>query len=216
MTSSSLGDYYETRATEYDQIYRKPERQEDLAALQAELRALFAGRSVLEIATGTGYWTQHIAAVAAKVVATDINPAPLAIAKTRDYGQTPVDCRLADAFALEDIEGEFDSLFAGFWWSHVAIRDIPRFLGQVRRRLASGNLVVMIDNRYVEGSNHPIARVDEEGNTYQWRSLADGTQWEVLKNFPTAADLRAAVRPYAKRLWVNELTYYWLLGYTSG
>jgi len=135
MTFSSLRDYYESRAPEYDAIYRRPERQDDLAALRTDIPPLVAGRRVLEVAAGTGYWTQHIAKTALSVVATDINPAPLAIAESRDYGQTPVRFQLADAFALEGIEGNFDALFAGFWLSHVPVRDLPSFLEQVRRRL---------------------------------------------------------------------------------
>jgi len=72
----------------------------------------------------------------------------------------------------------------------------------------------MIDNRYVEGSSTPSVRRDEDGNTYQVRNLADGSQWEILKNFPTAAELRRAVAPYAIQVSVKELTYFWLLGYT--
>jgi hypothetical protein len=56
-----LDTYYERRAAEYDAIYDKPERQDDLEELKVRLRELFAGRTVLEIAAGTGCWTQHIA-----------------------------------------------------------------------------------------------------------------------------------------------------------
>ena len=41
--------------------------------------------------------------------------------------------------------------------------------------------MVYVDNRYVAGSSTPISRRDEFGNTYQLRSLKDGTHYEVLK-----------------------------------
>ena len=58
---SELADYYRERAQEYDAVYDKPERQEDLARLRALLPPLVAGRSVLEVAAGTGYWTTALA-----------------------------------------------------------------------------------------------------------------------------------------------------------
>ena len=56
-----LGEYYRQRAAEYDEVYRKPERQADLARLRQLLPPLVAGKRVLEIAAGTGYWTEVLA-----------------------------------------------------------------------------------------------------------------------------------------------------------
>jgi demethylmenaquinone methyltransferase/2-methoxy-6-polyprenyl-1,4-benzoquinol methylase len=63
--------YYADRAPEYDSIYAKPERQADLRLIERWLPEVFRGRRVLEIACGTGYWTQFIAPVATGVVAID-------------------------------------------------------------------------------------------------------------------------------------------------
>jgi demethylmenaquinone methyltransferase/2-methoxy-6-polyprenyl-1,4-benzoquinol methylase len=59
--------------------------------------------------------------------------------------------------------------------------------------------VVLMANRYVEGSNHPIHRRGAQGNAYQLRRLADGSQHEVLKNFPTQAEALAALGPRPAR-----------------
>lgn len=61
-TEATMADYYARRAREYDQVYFKPERQSDIRALEAWLPEPFAGRRVLEIACGTGWWTPHGAA----------------------------------------------------------------------------------------------------------------------------------------------------------
>ena len=74
--------------------------------------------------------------------------------------------------------------------------------------------VVMLDNRYVEGSSTPIARRDDEGNTWQQRRLADGSTHEVLKNFPTEAEAREALGGRAQRIRWTEHTHYWVLDYT--
>src|SRR6202043_371464 len=71
--AGQLAEYYQQRAAEYDAVYAKPERQQDLAQLKELLPPLVAGRHVLEIAAGTGYWTQVIAPAAASITATDLN-----------------------------------------------------------------------------------------------------------------------------------------------
>ena len=70
----TIRSYYARRAKEYEEIYRKPERQGDLRELEAMLGAAFSGMDVLEIACGTGYWTQFIARSAHSVHAVDVNP----------------------------------------------------------------------------------------------------------------------------------------------
>ena len=52
-------DYHERRAGEHERIHRIPERQDELRTPEAAPAAAFAGRSVLEIACGTGWWTPH-------------------------------------------------------------------------------------------------------------------------------------------------------------
>ena len=53
-TGQDLRTYYGKRASEYEKIYDKPERQAELAWLRERIPRLFAGRDVLEIACGTG------------------------------------------------------------------------------------------------------------------------------------------------------------------
>ena len=97
----------------------------------------------------------------------------------------------ADAYRLETVPGDFDLVFCGFWWSHIRRADIPRFLAGVRERPGPGTGLILLDNRYVPGSNHPVTRTGPDGDTYQQRQLADGRGYEVLKNFPDGAQLEA-------------------------
>ena len=80
MPGTGTEEYYQRRAGEYDRVYAKPERQADLATLPAEVAGLLAGRRVLEVAAGTGWWTDVLAASAAGVVATDVNRSTLEVA----------------------------------------------------------------------------------------------------------------------------------------
>lgn len=212
---SDLVDYYAARAAEYERVYAKPERQADLTTLREIIPRYFTSRHVLEIACGTGYWTSLIAQTAAAVVATDLAPAVLAVAESKPAAANPVTFRVADAFSLGEVPGAFDAAFAGFWLSHVQVEDRPRFLQGLHRRVGVGAHVAFVDNRYVEGSSTPIARVDAAGNTYQSRQLDSGERHEVIKNFPDADALRAALAAGgAGSVEIRDLTYFWLATYT--
>ena len=214
MSDPSLLTYYARRAAEYERIYQKPERQDDLRVLADRLRELFTSRRILEIACGTGYWTERIAPAAQHIVASDANEEVLEIAGSKPYPTARVDFTRADAFDLSTISGTFDAAFAGFWWSHLKKSELASFLHQLDERLEPRSLVAFIDNRYVEGSSTPISRVDEEGNSYQLRRLDDGSEHEVLKNFPSEEELRAAAGP-REAVTIELHPYYWLLSYRT-
>jgi ubiquinone/menaquinone biosynthesis C-methylase UbiE len=208
--SAELVDYYRRRAAEYEAIYAWPERQADLALLREKIPALLRGARVLEIACGTGYWTQLVARVARELVATDLAEEPVRIAQSKSYAGTSPEFILADAYALPESLGRFDGALAVFWWSHVPRQRIAEFLASLHRRLEPGARVVLMDNLFVEGASTPIAEIDSQGNTYQLRRLGDGSQVRVLKNFPDEGELRSLLPP---TLNVEPLQYYWLADY---
>jgi SAM-dependent methyltransferase len=144
------------------------------------------------------------------VVATDLNDETLQVARTRSYGPAEVSFRTADAYDLGVVPGSFDAIFAGFFWSHVLRADVQRFVRGLQNRLAPGGIVILADNRYVEGSNHPITRVGEHGDTYQTRRLADGREFEILKNFPTRAQFTADLVSVTPDVRWTDLDYFWL------
>ena len=214
MSSPELGRYYARRAASYERIYLKPERQAELRTLEAWLPGIFAGRQVLEIACGTGWWTPHGARDAASWLATDLSTETLALAR----GKALPECvRLAelDAWRLDALDTqEFDAAFAGFWWSHVPRARLAGWLATLHARLQRGARVVFIDNRFVAGSSTPIARTDAAGDTWQRRTLDDGSVHEVLKNFPRRDDALAAIGPRTRDIeWMTH-PHYWVLGYT--
>ena len=213
-TTPHLEQYYAKRAAVYEQVYDKPERQHELEWLRRRVPEIFAGRTVLEVACGTGYWTQFIARKAARVHACDINEAVLEIAREKPIPAGRASFFKADAVTLEGVPAGCDAAFAGFWWSHVKKSDLAKFIATLAAKLAPGSVVAILDNSYAEGSSTAISRRDAEGNTYQMRNLPGGEHYEVLKNFPTPEELAAAVRPVAREAHLESLTYYWLLVFT--
>jgi SAM-dependent methyltransferase len=207
---TQLADYYRDRCAEYDAIYAKPERQEDLARLHALLPPVVAGRKVLEIAAGTGYWTRTLSRSASAITATDINAETLDVAREREFGPAPVTLRLADAYALDEIPGQFDMAFVGFFWSHVLRADLPRFLAGLHARLGRGARVIVLDNRYIPGSSTPISRTGPDGDAFQLRTLNDGRSYEIVKNFPERGQFTADVAAVAGEVKWTQLDYFWL------
>jgi demethylmenaquinone methyltransferase/2-methoxy-6-polyprenyl-1,4-benzoquinol methylase len=249
--------YYARRAAYYERVYFKPERQADLRAMEAWLPTAFAGRHVLEVACGTGWWTPHGARDAASWLATDINPETMAVARSKRLPGC-VAFATVDAYTLAGLQGQavgdaasqgatsfdaaasrgatsfdaaasrgatsfdaaaspgatsFDAAFAGCWWSHVPLQRMGDWLDTLHAHLAPGARVVMLDNSYVQTSSMPISRRDAHGNTYQNRTLDDGSVHEVLKNFPCADEATALLGTRARGVVWTAYTHYWVLSY---
>jgi SAM-dependent methyltransferase len=202
-------DYYRARAPEYDQVYAKPERQQNLQEIRTWLPGVLAGRRVLEVATGTGYWTDVFADRTILTVATDVNAATLDLTRSRRRWPRKVRFEESDAFHLANVDDNFDAAFAGFFWSHLPLCQVDLFLQGLLGCMDDHAVLVFLDNNYVEGSNHQVTRTDADANTYQLRELSDGSKWEVLKNFPTAEDLQRRLNRYAGSVAIEEWTYYW-------
>ena len=211
--NSNLVEYYAKRASEYEKIYLKPERQKDLSTLRQRLPEELVGEDVLEIACGTGYWTQIAAQTAQSILATDINDEVLQIARAKTCPKGNVVFEKRDLFQLSGLPNRFTAGLAAFWWSHLKKSEIAGFLRHFHQALAPNAKLVFMDNNYVPGSSFPISRRDSEGNTYQLRTLENGTEFEVLKNFPSESDLCQAVEGLAKDIRFFNLTHFWLLSY---
>lgn len=128
-------EYYAQRAAEYDQVYAKPERQEDIATVGHLVENALAGCDVIDIAAGTGFWTERFVDAARTTMACDVNEETLRVARSRRAWPKDVRFAFGDAFALDDVFGRFDAAFVGFFWSHIKLGQLDRFLDGVVRRL---------------------------------------------------------------------------------
>lgn len=231
---ADLADYYDRRASEYDEIYARPgEAQErELASMAACLRDHLRGRRVLEIACGTGWWTALAAEVAESVVATDVAPGMLAATRARSLPRVTV--LAADAYDLASLPSLlareahdqaprpasppdppdlFDAGLSCFWLSHVPLARRPTFLAGFHGRLAPGAAVLLADNVYVEGLGGELVRLPGQEDTFKRRRLADGTEHLVLKNYDSPAALRDLLAPLAAHLDLHVGTRHWWAAY---
>lgn len=207
-SQTPLQTYYAERAPEYDRVYAKPERQQDIRDIQQWLALQFAGARVLDIACGTCFWTPCMVPVVKAILAMDSAYQTLEIARQR-VPQEKVKFVVGDVYQLTRDYGLFDAVFAGFWFSHIPIDRRRPFLENLLRVLSPGATVLLLDNRFVQGSSLPITRRDEYGDTFQTRSLDDGSVHEVLKNFPAGHELDDLIRGLGRNATLKLFEYYW-------
>ena len=112
-----------------------------------------------------------------------------------------------------NLKERFESLFGGFIWSHIKLQELDNFFDKVNNLILPNGTIVLIDNNYVEGISTPVTDEDEFGNTYQTRTLKDGSNHLVLKNFPREDFIREKLKSKAKGISFINLKYYWILKY---
>jgi len=213
-SDASIRKYYASRAPIYDRVYQIPKRQEDLRYLEGWIPTVFKEKKVLEIACGTGYWTQFIAPVAKEMTATDVNEETLDFAKARP-GVSNVRFRVEDAYRLSDDPGLFEAAFAGLWLSHVPKERLREFFTNLHRHLSAGAVVLLIDNSKAQCRELPIDETDVKGNSYQTRVLDDGTSYRVLKNFPSNKELSEVIEGLGVKAIFRELEHFWIFQYET-
>mgnify|MGYP006281218339 CR=1 FL=1 len=181
--------YYRDRAKEYEEIYewRDPHRQEEQDLMEETLKEVFKDRRVLDIGCGTGYWTQRISDTAENIVGIDINETVLEIARRKEY-VCPTEYRVMDAYDM-DFSEKFTGILATFMLSHVPREDISSWLEHVHKFLEPGAMVFIADNTYIEGIGGRLETKPDDPNTYKLRTLNDGTQHLIVKNYFTTEEL---------------------------
>lgn len=77
--------YYSDRAKEYEKVYFREDavRQREQLEIQNTMKTLFKNEHILEVACGTGYWTQFVAQTASHITAIDFSNKVLDIAKKK-------------------------------------------------------------------------------------------------------------------------------------
>jgi ubiquinone/menaquinone biosynthesis C-methylase UbiE len=212
-----LEEYYRRRAHEYDEIYTRddPLRQPELVHAAARMREVVAGRHVLEIACGTGYWTEIASEVAADVVATDLSTEMIDVARRRRHPRANVRFVVADAYRLGKVSGDFNAAIANFWISHVPKSSLQAFLSDFHNRLEPGAVVFMIDNLNTPGYGGEFVRVPDSEDTFKLRELSDGSKHRIIKNYFESQELRDLLEPYARDIVIDRREHYWWLDYSA-
>jgi ubiquinone/menaquinone biosynthesis C-methylase UbiE len=219
--------YYQARAPEYDEwwrrvgrYYRGPDVTSRWTAEVAELEAAldrFAPRgSVLELACGTGWWTERLARRADRLTCVDASPEVVALNRRRllDAGLPTPAYVEADLFAWTP-SARFDVVFFSFWLSHVPPERFQSFWATVAEVLAPGGRVFFIDSLAEETSTACDHRLPRVGDVVQERRLSDGRTFRVVKLFHHPDELAAELQQLGWEANVARTATYFLHG-TAG
>jgi len=197
-------DYYRRRAGEYDATAYG-----DVDAARARIARLVqhlrpSGR-VLEIACGTGLWTEALARTAETLTAIDTAPEALDIARERVPDATFV---VADVFAWHP-GATFDVIFFSAWLSHVPADRFDEFWASIGALLAGGGRVLFIDEHVDEqAKEHYLPDRDEIVE----RRLTDGRTFKIVKNFVDPAALERRLQTLGWDCTVHRDGTDWIYG----
>jgi len=197
-TLEEMKRYYQACGSEYDEIINRqgcynqgPELNARWFAEWDEVVAQFHAfpltGDVLELAAGTGIWTQQLLSSASTITAVDASAEMLAINQAK-VASPRVTYVLADLFSWQP-ERVYDALFFGFWISHVPREQLDAFLHSCWTRLRPGGKMFFVDDT---GGPTIAPDMPVRQGQIETRTLNDGRSFEVVKNYYEAADLVAA------------------------
>ncbi|MBD3192801.1 MAG: methyltransferase domain-containing protein [Candidatus Heimdallarchaeota archaeon] len=213
----NLRKYYEQRAEEYEEIYNRddPAQQAEKRKLANKLRTFLRDRKVLEVACGTGYWTQFLSETAQSILATDIGEKVIALAKKKSYNCS-VSFQIENAYDLTFKSNSFTGAVAIFWFSHMPKERIDAFIKEFHRTLQPGARVFIADNVYVQGLGGQLVTKPNDENTYKHRRLKDKSEFLILKNYFSSDAIVEIFRRHIPSFSKNNVffgKYYWWVFY---
>jgi demethylmenaquinone methyltransferase/2-methoxy-6-polyprenyl-1,4-benzoquinol methylase len=194
--------YYRARADEYDEWFTRRDRYDrgpvhrkawfdEVSALEGVLNYAALSGDVLELASGTGWWTRRLVTAARRIVAVDTSPEVLEINRS-SVGDTRVAYVVGDVFLLPLCQ-VFDAVFFSFWLSHVPATRFEQFWTIVRRALRPGGRVFFIDS-LLESSSTASDHPAPDASGVVRRRLNDGREFEIVKVFYEADSLMNRLR----------------------
>jgi len=214
-------DYYRARASEYDEWFLRRGRYDrgpqanadwfaDVAFLRGALERFRPEGDILELACGTGLWTQQLLATARRITAVDAAPEVLALNRERLHsGQ--VRYVQADLFAWRP-EERYDVVFFGFWLSHVPPPRFDDFWRLVAESLKPGGRMFFVDSKYEPASTARDHRPGDPGAASVLRRLNDGREYRIVKIFYKPDDLQNRLQTLGWTAAVRETPHYFLYG----
>ena len=174
--------YYRARAQEYDESI--VDAIDLLAPGKDLLLKLGKFDSILELACGTGIWTETLLQMGKEVTAVDAAPEMLEIALQK-FGEERINFQQADLFRWK-AEQQYDLVFFANWLSHVPPEALDDFLNKVQQAVRSGGQIAVIDQYQPSDSDKQVAK----DNIYAKRPIQDGRQFTIVKAFYNLEYLR--------------------------
>jgi demethylmenaquinone methyltransferase/2-methoxy-6-polyprenyl-1,4-benzoquinol methylase len=221
-TLNEMKDYYQARANEYEEWFYRRGRYDrgpegnarwfaEADEVFAALDALDMKGDVLELAAGTGIWTEHLIRTANSITVIDASTEMIAINRAR-IANARVSYVQADLFTWQPTR-TYDAVCFCFWISHVPTERLDNFLNTVALASKPGGKIFFVDlRREPTGTaiNHQLPESDSQLMT---RKLNDGREFEIVKNFYEPAPLAARFASAGLDVTVRETQTFFIYGY---
>jgi demethylmenaquinone methyltransferase/2-methoxy-6-polyprenyl-1,4-benzoquinol methylase len=219
-------DYYRARAGEYDEWFYRIGRYDhgpalnqqwfdEVAVVAAALEQVGPVGSVLELAAGTGIWTERLLRIGERVTAIDASPEVIALNRQR-VDSPRVTYRQADIFAWEPAPDErYDLVFFSFWLSHVPPEELAPFLDRVSRAVSPGGHVFIIDSRPEQSGTAKDNPLREDEHIYRTRILNDGSRFTIVKVFYAPDELRQDLERAGLNADVRVTDHYFIYAHAT-
>ncbi|MBD6620723.1 class I SAM-dependent methyltransferase [Komarekiella sp. 'clone 1'] len=196
-------EYYRARANEYDQWFYRIGRYDrgeetnqrwfnEVAIVKSALYQVGAVDDILELASGTGIWTQELLNIGKKITAIDASEEVLAINRSK-LASPSVKYYLFDLFKWQP-DTEYDLVFFAFWLSHVPPQLLDSFLTKVYQSVRVGGQVFIIDSRFEPTSTAKNHILEDDGNIYKSRKLNNGQEFQIVKIFYQPDELQEKLK----------------------
>jgi SAM-dependent methyltransferase len=213
--------YYRARAPEYDEWWlrkgrydRGPEHNAawfaESAEVAAALEAFRPRGQILELACGTGIWTERLLPFASALTALDGSPEVIALNAAR-LRSDRVRYITADIFKWKP-GTRFNTVFFSFWLSHVPPERFVGFWQLVRRCLAPGGRVFFLDSRPDSTSTAVNSTLPAQRTTMMRRQLNDRREFHVYKVYYDVHELSARLRELGWHFEIRQTPRYFLHG----
>jgi demethylmenaquinone methyltransferase/2-methoxy-6-polyprenyl-1,4-benzoquinol methylase len=191
--------YYSARAEEYDEWFYRTGRYDrgeeinqrwfnEAIVVRTALYQIGAVENILELACGTGIWTQELLNIGKQITALDASQQVIEINR-RKLGATNIEYRVVDLFSWQ-ADAEYDLVFFSFWLSHVPPTLVDSFLAKVYKSVRVGGQVFIIDSRFEPTSTAKNHILENDGDIYITRKLNNEQEFKIVKIFYQPEELR--------------------------
>jgi demethylmenaquinone methyltransferase/2-methoxy-6-polyprenyl-1,4-benzoquinol methylase len=217
--------YYEARAPEYDEWWQREGRYHhdnvanarwfaEIHEVKAAFDAAGLGGDIVELAPGTGNWTEPLARIADHVTALDASPQMMELNRQR-----LATAGLADRVSFKEVdlfawrpERAYDAAFMGFFLSHVPDERLDSFLQTVVSAVRRGGIIFFVDSRPEPTSSTADQPLPTPENPIMTRRLNDGQSFQIVKIYRSAAEMQAAFARQGVEMVVGETPNYFQYG----
>jgi SAM-dependent methyltransferase len=215
-------EYYRARAPEYDEWHLRQGRYDrgeehqrqwadDINQIRQALETARPGGDIVELACGTGWWTEQLLPYSDTLTAVDVSPEVLEINRHR-VKDPSVHYIETDLFSWKPVR-RFDFVFFSFWLSHVPAAKFAGFWDMVNDALKPDGKAFFIDSLFTQESTAKDQEIDHRGTAT--RTLNDGREFEIVKEFYDPPELEQNLMNRGWKGYVRPAENFFLYGCVS-